>query len=137
MSRPKVLLAEDHTVVAKSLVYLLRDDFEIVGTVGNGQALLDAVPRLRPDVIIADIQMPVMGGLEALRQLRKDGIDVRILILTAHHDAQLAAQAVAAGAHGFVLKQTAGDELLPAIQEVLHGRVYVSPLVCDEALEKN
>ncbi len=126
MSRPKVLLAEDHVAVAKSLVFFLND-FDIVGTVRDGQALIDAAHQLQPDVIIADIQMPVMGGLEALRQLRTDGVDVRIVLLTAHSDPQLAAEAVRAGADGFVLKQTAAEELLIAIDEVLQGRVYVSP----------
>jgi DNA-binding NarL/FixJ family response regulator len=126
VSRPKVLLAEDHVAVAKSLVFFLSD-FDIVGTVRDGQALIDAAHQLQPGVIIADIQMPVMGGLEALRQLRTDGVDVRIILLTAHSDAQLAAEAVRAGADGFVLKQTAAEELLIAIDEVLQGRVYVSP----------
>ena len=103
------------------------NDFDIVGTVRDGQALIDAAHQLQPDVIIADIQMPVMGGLEALRQLRTDGVDVRIILLTAHSDAPLAAEAVRAGADGFVLKQTAAEELLTAIDEVLQGRVYVSP----------
>jgi DNA-binding NarL/FixJ family response regulator len=129
MSRPKVLLAEDHACVAESLVFFLRDDFEIVGTVRDGQALIDAARQLRPDVIVADIQMPVMGGLEALRRIRADGVDVRILFLSGHSDAQLAAQAMRAGANGFVLKQVASEELLTAIAEVLQGRVYLSPLL--------
>jgi DNA-binding NarL/FixJ family response regulator len=129
MNRPKVLLAEDHTAVADSLAFFLRDDVEMVATVRNGQALIDAVQRLRPDVIIADIHMPVMGGLEALRQLRTQGVDVPFLLLTAHDDAELAAQAMGAGADGFVLKQTAAEELLTAIGEVLQGRNYLSPLL--------
>jgi DNA-binding NarL/FixJ family response regulator len=129
MSRAKVLLAEDNTDVAQSLVHLLQDDFELVGTVGDGQALIDAARQLRPDVIVADIEMPVMGGLEALARLRADGVDVRILILTGHCDRQLAAEVIRAGAAGFVPKQTAGDELLTAIREVLEGKVYLTPLL--------
>jgi DNA-binding NarL/FixJ family response regulator len=127
MSRPKVLLAEDHTAVAKSLALFLGDDVEIVATVRDGQALVDAAQRLQPDVIIADIHMPVMGGLEALRQLRAQGLEMPMLLLTAHDDAELAAQAMRAGADGFVLKQTVTLDLLTAIGEVLQGRAYVSP----------
>jgi DNA-binding NarL/FixJ family response regulator len=127
MSRPKVLLAEDHAAVATSLTLFLRDDVEIVATVRDGEALIEAAQRLKPDVIIADIHMPVMDGLEALRQLRMRGLHVPMLLLTAHHDAALAAQAMRAGANGFVLKQTATEELLTAIGEVLQGRNYLSP----------
>jgi DNA-binding NarL/FixJ family response regulator len=126
MTRATVLLAEDNDVVAKSLARLLRDDFDLVGTVTDGQALIDAARRLRPDVIVADIEMPVVSGFEALRQLRTDGIDARVLFLTAHADAQLAGEAIRAGAAGFVLKHTAGDALITAIGEVLQGRVYVA-----------
>jgi DNA-binding NarL/FixJ family response regulator len=132
MSRPKVLLAEDHAAVAQSLTLFLRDDVEIVATVRDGEALIDAVQRLQPDVIIADLHMPVMDGLEALRQLRTRGILVPMLLLTAHHDAKLAAEAMRAGANGFVLKQMATEELLPAIGEILQGRDYLSPRLSKE-----
>jgi DNA-binding NarL/FixJ family response regulator len=121
-----VLLAEDHTNVAKSLARLLRDDYDLVGTVSDGQALIDAARRLGSDVIVADVEMPVVGGLEALRQLRTDGIGARVLFLTAHSDAQLADEAIRAGAAGFVLKHVAGEKLMVAIEEVLQGRVYVA-----------
>jgi DNA-binding NarL/FixJ family response regulator len=124
MSRPKVLLAEDHSLVAHSLARLLRDDFDLVGIVGDGQSLVDAARRLTPDVIVADIQMPVMNGLEALHQLKIAGIDVRMLFLTADSDVQVAGAVMRAGAAGFVLKHTAGEELIPAIREVLQGRTY-------------
>jgi DNA-binding NarL/FixJ family response regulator len=129
MSRAKVLLAEDHEAVAQSLIRFLEDDFELVGAVRDGLALVDAAQRLRPDVILADIEMPGVGGLEALRRLRAGGTDVRMLFLTAHCDAQLAAEAMRAGAVGFVLKQAAGDELIHAIGEVLQGRVFMSPRI--------
>jgi DNA-binding NarL/FixJ family response regulator len=127
MNQPRVLLAEDHIAVAESLAFFLRDDFEIVGTVRDGQALVDAARELRPDVIIADIQMPVLGGLDAVRQLRSDGLVMPVLLLTAHDDAKLVAQALRAGANGFVMKQTAADELHTAIGELLQGRVFVTP----------
>src|SRR4026209_1330661 len=98
MTRARVLVADDHTIVAQGLASILRDDFELVGVVGDGQALIDAVRQLKPDVVVADVEMPVMGGLEAMRQLQADGIEIRVLFLTAHSDAQLAAEAMRAGA---------------------------------------
>jgi DNA-binding NarL/FixJ family response regulator len=122
-----VLLAEDHAALASSLAVLLQPDVEIVATVRDGQALVDAAHRLQPDLIIADIQMPVMNGLEALRALRTHNLNTPMLLLTAHDDADLAAEAMRAGADGFVLKQTAAVELFTAIGEVLQGRDYLSP----------
>jgi DNA-binding NarL/FixJ family response regulator len=127
-----VLLAEDHAAVANSLALFLGGDVEIVATVRDGEALVDAAQRLQPDVIIADVHMPVMDGLEAVRQLRAQGLNVPMLLLTAHDDAELAAQAMRAGADGFVLKQTAAAELLTAIDEVLQGRDYLSPRLSRE-----
>jgi DNA-binding NarL/FixJ family response regulator len=127
MSRPRVLLAEDHAAVANSLVFFLQPDVEVVATVRDGRALIDAALRLKPDLIIADIQMPVMGGLDALRELRTQGLSVPMVLLTGHNDAMLADQAMRAGADGFVCKQGATDELLTAIAEVLQGRCYVTP----------
>jgi DNA-binding NarL/FixJ family response regulator len=126
MRRPRVLLAEDHNDVAKSLARLLRDDFDVVGIVGDGQALVEAARQLLPEAIVADIAMPRIGGLDALRQLRSDGNRVPILFLTACPDAQLADEAIRAGASGFMLKHAAGEELITAIREVLQGRVYLA-----------
>ena len=127
MSRPKVLLADDHATVAAALARLLQDDFDLVATLVDGKELVGAAQRLQPDVIVADIEMPVMGGLEALRQLRSEGVDTPVLIISAHSEAFLAAKAIRAGAAGFILKQAAGDELVDAIREALNGRVFVSP----------
>src|SRR5262245_50650378 len=107
MRRARVLLADDHTIVAQGLASLLREDFDFIGTVGDGKALLDAARRLQPDVIVADVEMPVMGGLEALRRLAAEGVEARVIFLTAHSDAQIAAEAMRAGASGFVLKHAA------------------------------
>jgi DNA-binding NarL/FixJ family response regulator len=126
MRRARVLLAEDHSDVAKSLARLLRDDFDLVGNVGDGHALIEAARQLLPDVIVADISMPGMGGLEALRRLRGDSNPAPILLLTAFPDPQLADEAIRAGAAGFLLKHAAGEELITAIQEVLRGRVYLA-----------
>jgi DNA-binding NarL/FixJ family response regulator len=126
MRRARVLLAEDHSNLAKSLARLLRDDFDLVGTVSDGHALIEAARQLLPDVIVADISMPGMGGLEALRRLRSDPHPAPILLLTAYPDAQLADEAIRAGAAGFLLKHAAGEELITAIEEILNGRVYLS-----------
>ncbi len=134
MRRAKVLLADDHTIVADGLVSLLKDSFDLVGAVKDGQQLVEAARRLRPDVIVTDISMPVLSGLEALRQLKAERQDVKVIFLTMHADAQLAAEAVRAGASGFLLKQSAGDELLNAIQEVLQGRLYLTPAVTKDVL---
>jgi DNA-binding NarL/FixJ family response regulator len=129
-----VLLADDHTIVAQGLASLLREDFDLVGTVGDGQALLDAAQQLRPDVIVADMAMPVMDGLEALRQLKAARLDAKVIFLTMHADAQLATAALRAGASGYVLKHAAGEELIAAIQEVLQGRTYLTPLIAQDII---
>jgi DNA-binding NarL/FixJ family response regulator len=134
MRRPTVLLADDHTLVAEGVGSLLQDEFDLVGTVGNGSLLLESAKVLRPDVIVADMAMPVLGGLDALRRLRADGLDSKVVFLTMHADPQLAAEAVRAGASGFVLKQSAGEELITAIQEALQGRVYLTPLITKDLL---
>src|SRR5262245_59138902 len=118
MPSARVLLADDHTIVAQGLGSLLKRDFELVGTVGDGIALVAAVRDLRPDVVVADIGMPVLNGLEALRRLRAEGIDTRFIFLTMYADQDIAAEAIRAGASGYLLKHSAGDELISAIREV-------------------
>jgi DNA-binding NarL/FixJ family response regulator len=127
--RTKVLLADDHAIVAEGLATLLKDHFDLLETVGDGSALIDAARKLRPDVIVTDIAMPVLSGLEALRRLKATGNEAKVIFLTMHADAQLATEAFRAGASGYVLKQSAGEELIAAIQEVLKGRTYLTPLI--------
>jgi DNA-binding NarL/FixJ family response regulator len=134
MRRARVLLADDHRMVAQGLASLLRDDFDLVGTVGDGKALIDAALRVRPDVIVADVAMPVMDGLEALHRLKAARIDAKVIFLTMHADAQLATEALRAGASGYVLKHAAGEELITAIQEVLQGRTYLTPLIAKDVI---
>jgi DNA-binding NarL/FixJ family response regulator len=134
MRHARVLLADDHTMVAQGLARLLRDDFDLVGTVGDGKALIDAAQRLRPDVIVADMAMPVMDGLEALHQLKAARINAKVIFLTMHADAQLATEALRVGASGYVLKHAAGEELITAIQEVLQGRTYLTPLIAKDVI---
>ena len=133
--RASVLLADDHAIVVDGLRSLLEGGaFDVVGTVADGRALLEAARELQPDVIIADISMPVLGGLEATRLLAKDGVKAKVIILTMHAESHLATEALRAGASGYVLKQSAGNELIAAIGDVLRGDVYVTPLLAKDVL---
>jgi len=134
MNSTKVLLADDHAMVAQGLQLLLKDSFDLVGTVSDGRALLEAAARLKPDVIIADISMPLLNGLDAVRQLKSNGVRAKVIILTMHADPHLAADAFRAGASGFVLKNSAGEELIQAIQEILQGRAYLTPLIAKDMI---
>jgi len=134
MSKPRVLLADDHTIVAEGLRSLLEGEFEFVGAVSDGRALLDAAQKLEPDVIVADISMPLLNGLDAARQLKRDGVKAKIVFLTMHAEAQLAAEAFRAGASGYLLKSSAGEELIAAIHEVIKGHAYVTPLITKDVL---
>src|SRR5262245_43083259 len=134
MSKPRILLADDHTIVAEGLRSLLEGEFEFVGTVNDGRALLDAALTLKPDVIVADISMPLLNGLDAARHLKREGSTAKIIFLTMHAEAQLAAEAFRSNASGYLLKSSAGEELITAIHEVIKGRVYVSPLITKDVL---
>ena len=133
--RATILIADDHTILADGLVSLLKDKFDVVGTVADGNLLIEAAERLRPDVIIADINMPSTSGLEALTRLKKRGIDSKFIILTMQGEAEIATRAMRAGASGFLLKHSAGEDLVDAIQEVLMGRVYLTPAVTRQVLD--
>jgi DNA-binding NarL/FixJ family response regulator len=115
--------------MVRSLVRFLDQEVEIVGIVNDGQALVDAARQLQPDLIVADIWMPVKSGWQAFNELRMDGCGVPFIFLTANRDAELAAELIRAGAAGFVLKHAVGDELVAAIREVLQGGVYESALL--------
>ena len=134
MRRPTVLLADDHLVFMDGIIRILTERFDVVGAVMDGSSLLEAASRLRPDVIVADISMPTQSGLEGLRQLKAKHIESRVIFLTMHADARLAAEAFRLGARGFVIKQSSGDELVKAIDEVLQGHKYLSAALTDEVL---
>lgn len=129
MSRPRVLLADDHRIVAEGLSSLLSAEFDLVGTVADGVELLAAVRELAPDVIVADISMPRLNGLEALARLKADDPDVKVVFLTMHSEAAYARRALRAGAAGFVLKHSAVDELVVAVRAALAGQTFVTPAV--------
>jgi DNA-binding NarL/FixJ family response regulator len=134
MPRATVLLADDHAIVAEGLATLLRGEFSLVGTVGNAADLIEAARRLRPDVIVTDLAMPGMSGLDALRQLKADGLPAKVIFLTMHADAGLAAEALRAGAAGFVVKHAAGQELIAAIHAALRGRTHVTSDLAPDVL---
>jgi DNA-binding NarL/FixJ family response regulator len=134
MRRARVLLADDHAIVAEGVAKLLGAEFDLVATVADGGALVEETRIHHPDVVVADLAMPVLNGLEALSRIRAEAAGVKVIFLTMHGDPALAAQALRAGASGYVLKHSAGEELIRAIHEVLQGRVYVTPLIAGAAL---
>jgi len=129
-----VLIADDSRSVLKALVRLLEDKFEVVGAVLNGHLLVEAAKRLRPDVIVTDVSMPGLNGLEALERLKGEASEVKVIMLTMHADPALAAAAIRSGASGFIVKLSAADELEFAITEVLQGRTYLSPAIATDGL---
>lgn len=132
--RPRVLLADDHTIVLEGLVRLISEDFEVAGTVSDGAALRQAVLEQSPDVVVTDISMPKESGLQVVRDLCARGVKTRFVMLTMHDDPQLAREAFSAGARGYLLKNAAGDELVRAIHEVVAGRTYLSSLIAAETI---
>ena len=135
MTRPRVLLADDHRIVAEGLRSLIEPEFELVGVVEDGRALVDAAEQLRPDVIVADISMPLLNGIEAIRQIKKVNRAVKVIILTMHSDITYAIDALEAGALGYVLKHSAPSELGVAIRSALKGKRYVTALLSSDHLE--
>ena len=135
MSRPRVLIADDHKIVVEGLKRLLDPEFDVVGAVEDGRELLKAAEKLRPDVIVADISMPSLNGIEAVRQIKKVHEEMKVVFLTMHPDVAYGARAFEAGASGYVLKHSAPDELVTAIRESLQGRTYVTPLIAGKLLQ--
>ena len=129
MGRPRVLLADDHSLVLGAFENLLSGECDIVGQVADGRALIDAAEKLKPDVIVLDIGMPLLNGLEAGRQIKRRLREVKLVFLTMHEDADLAADAFRSGASAYLLKRSAASELVTAIREVMQGRSYVTPLI--------
>ena len=132
MSRPRVLLADDHRMVAEALKSLLEEEFELLAVVEDGRQLVETARRVRPDVIVADITMPHLNGIDALTQLRRDNPDVRVVFLTMHKDATYARRALDAGARGYVLKHSAPAELVLAVRAALEGNTFITPTLAGE-----
>jgi DNA-binding NarL/FixJ family response regulator len=125
----RVLLADDHRLVTDAFRTLLEPYYEIVGTASDGYALLEAATLLHPDVVVLDVGMPLLNGLDAGRQLKKMMPDIKIVFLTMNHDSELATEAMRAGASAYLLKSSASSELFHAIEEALKGRTYVTQQV--------
>ena len=130
-SVPRTLIADDHRLVADALNELLAEHCEMVGTVLDGSSLLSVALERRPNLIIADLSMPGLSGVEAVGELRRAGVTAKIIIVSMYGDPRVAKQAIAAGASGFVAKQGAGEELLTAIRVVLEGGSYISPHIAE------
>lgn len=132
--RPRVLLADDHRLVAEGIKTLLDPEFEVVGMVEDGLELLEAAQRLRPDVVVADITMPRLNGIDAIARLRRIDARVRVVLLTMHPEAMYLRRALEAGAAGYVLKHAAPQELVAAIRTVLSGKTYVAPTLVGDLM---
>ncbi len=133
--RTRVILADDHRIVTEGLKNLLDPEFDLVEVVEDGQALLEAARKHKPDVIVADISMPKLNGIDALVELKKEDPDVRVVILTMHKEVSYARRALAAGASGYVLKHSAPFELVDAIHMAMDGETYISPRIAGEILQ--
>jgi DNA-binding NarL/FixJ family response regulator len=135
LNKTSVLLADDHQIVLDGLQRILEPEFSIVGAVGDGRALIQAAQRLKPDVIVVDISMPLLNGIDATRKIRQRDPDARIIVLTMHPDLPYATEAFEAGAMGYVIKTSAGDELVTAIEAVMLGHNYVTPSIAKDLVD--
>jgi len=129
MKLPRVILADDHTLVAEALRQLIAPHFDVVATVADGHALVDRALSLKPDAVVVDVAMPLLNGLEAGRQLKGKIPGLKLIFLTMNEDPELAVEAMRVGASGYVLKKSAGSELLQAIRAALRGKSYITPQI--------
>ena len=134
MPRPRVLVADDHAIMVQGLGRLLEGEAEIVATASDGQQLVERARQHRPDIIVSDINMPGMSGLDAMRRLKTDGLRSKFIFLTLHTDSRLASEAMRAGASGYLLKHAAAEELIEAIHAVMAGHTYLTPLMTRDVL---
>ena len=135
MTKPRVLIADDHSIMLAGLQKLIEHFCEIVGMVEDGRALIEAAGRLKPDLILLDISMPLLNGLEAARQIKKSAPDSKLIFLTMHASPTYATEALKAGGSGYLLKQSAAMELPCAIEAVLKGQTYLTPAMTQPILE--
>jgi DNA-binding NarL/FixJ family response regulator len=134
MSRARVLLADDHLLVAEALKKLLIEEFDLVAVVEDGRAMVQAAAKLQPDVVVADITMPHLSGIEALPQVKAVAPDTKVVFLTMHQDVAYARRALEAGASGFVLKHSAPEELILAVKAALQGRTFITPALAGDVI---
>jgi len=135
MDKIRILLADDHRIVLEGIKNLLEAEHDVVGTAEDGHGLVKEARRLKPDVIIVDISMPLLNGIDAIRQIRSEGLNPKVIFLTMHNDALYAREVLDMGVSGFVLKHAAPSELTTAIEEAMRGNTYISPAVSQELLE--
>jgi DNA-binding NarL/FixJ family response regulator len=129
------LIADDHQILAEGVRNLLEPEFEVVGVVADGRELITAAKKLAVDVIVADVTMPSLNGIEAAAQLRDAGITAKVVFLTMHRDVAYARRAMEAGASGYVLKHSVSSELVTAIREALRGQTYITPMIAGELFQ--
>jgi DNA-binding NarL/FixJ family response regulator len=134
MEKPRVLLADDHKIVLEGLRSLLQSEFDIVGEVEDGRTLVAEVERLRPELVVSDISMPNLNGIDAARRIKKIDERIRIVFLTMHADVTYASGAFEAGASGFVLKHSAPQELILAMHKAMKGQTYVTPMIAGDLI---
>ena len=134
MRKSRVLIADDHKIFAEGLKRLLKEDFDIVGVVTDGRQLVAAAEKLRPDVIVVDISMPMLNGIDAVQQIKKVQPAIKAVFLTMHPDIAYAVRAFKEGASGYVLKNAVPDELITAIREGLKGKTYVTPMIAGKLM---
>jgi len=125
--KARILIADDHTLVAEAFKRLLEPEFGVIGSVGDGRALLRAAAELKPDVVLVDLNMPLLNGLDAGQQLKQSSPQIKIIVLTMNEDPEIAADAMGKWASGYLLKKSAGSELVKAVRDVLRGGKYVTP----------
>ncbi|CAB1058240.1 hypothetical protein D1BOALGB6SA_2996 [Olavius sp. associated proteobacterium Delta 1] len=135
MRKTRVLLADDHRIFLEGLRGILEPEFDLVGTVEDGRALVKEAERLRPDVIVADISMPLLNGIDAVRQLNKSDHRVKVIFLTMHPEVSFANLSFEVGASGYVIKSSASRELITAIHKVMMGKTYVTPEIAGELIQ--
>lgn len=127
MVRARIVLADDHKDIREKVMQQLEPEFEVVGAVADGNALLEAASQMKPDVCVIDISMPIMSGIEAATQIKASGLTVKIVFLTVHEDPDFLQAALDAGALGYVVKSRVASDLCPAVNAALAGRLFVSP----------
>jgi DNA-binding NarL/FixJ family response regulator len=135
MSKPRVFLADDHTLLVDAFRKLLEPDFEVVGSASNGRDLILLAPTLQPDLVIVDLGLPLLNGIDASRELKKLLPRTRILVVTVNEDSAVAREALRHWASGYLLKKSAGEELKYALQQLLRGKTYVTPVMARKLAE--
>ncbi len=136
MRRPRMLLAEDHSLVADGIRLIVEAEFEVIDTALDGLELIEKFEALKPDIVVADVAMPNLNGIDALRHITKAGIRTKVVIMTGAADVNIATEAFRAGAVGFVLKHAASTELLTALREAQQGRTFITPRIAQDVLQR-